>query len=187
MFRQSASQFAIAAFGVMMTAGLAVAQYGSRVPTSVEDIQRQAVGRGYSVGSVNKIALRNAQGYLPSGSSLGKRSYGPSNLGLSPGPASKPFSTYTPPPTTSPYLNLFREDLEGGSDFNYQTLVRPMLQQQAINEQLQRQTIETARRLQAVAAQADFNPQGSQSQYPTGHKTVFNYYGHYYTMPRQRR
>ena len=28
-------------------------------------------------------------------------------------------------PTVSPYLNLFREDFDGGGDFNYQTLVRP--------------------------------------------------------------
>jgi hypothetical protein len=83
---------------------------------------------------------------------------------------------------------LFREDFDGNSDLNYNTLVRPMLQQQQFNEQMQRQSIEIAKRLQSLAAQADFNPQGSESQYPTGHKTVFNYLGHYYPAPaRQRR
>jgi hypothetical protein len=83
---------------------------------------------------------------------------------------------------------LFREDFDGNSDLNYQTLVRPMQQQQRFNEQIQRESMEIARRLQSIAAQPDFNPQGSESQYPTGHKTVFNYTGHYYPMPvRQRR
>jgi hypothetical protein len=70
--------------------------------------------------------------------------------------------------------------LEGGSDFNYNTLVRPQLQQQQINRQVQRQGMEFARQLQSVAAQSDFNPQGSKDMYPTGHQTVYRYFGHYY-------
>ena len=83
-------------------------------------------------------------------------------------------------PTVSPYLNLFRDDLDGSGDFNYQTLVRPMLQQQQYNQQAQRQSLEISRRLQAIAAQGDFNAAGSKDQYPTGHQTVFQYYGHHY-------
>jgi hypothetical protein len=112
---------------------------------------------------------------------------GPSSFDLGSGAISKPFSSYSPSPTVSPYLNLFREDLQGESDLNYQTLVRPMLQQQQFNEQMQRQGIEIAQRLQSIAAQADYNPQGSQSMYPTGHKTVFNYLGHFYPAPARRR
>jgi hypothetical protein len=96
---------------------------------------------------------------------------------------SKPFSSYTTAPTVSPYLNLFRNDLNGQSDFNYSTLVKPQLQQQQLNQQLERQNLQTNRRLTSIAAQADFNAQGSKDEYPTGHQTVFNYMGHYYQTP----
>jgi hypothetical protein len=179
----------MAALGVTFAVSVAVAQqYEGRAPTSVEQIRGQDIGSGYSVGSLNQIALRNAQGFLSNPGRTAARSGAPSSLGLSSGASSKPFSTYSPAPTVSPYLNLFREDFDGNSDLNYNTLVRPMLQQQQFNEQMQRQSIEIAKRLQSLAAQADFNPQGSESQYPTGHKTVFNYLGHYYPAPaRQRR
>jgi hypothetical protein len=82
-------------------------------------------------------------------------------------------------------MNLFREDLDGNSDFNYQTLVRPQLQQQQFNQQLDRQAQDTAQRLQQISAQADFKPQGNENQAPTGHQTVFMYYGHYYPTARR--
>ena len=115
------------------------------------------------------------------GTSASNRSRVPSQLG---GGAyrSKPFSSYSPQPTVSPYMNLFRVDLGGSSDFNYSTLVRPQLQQQQVNEQLERQNLQNARRLQSIAAQADFNPEGSKDQYPTGHQTAFGYTGHYYPV-----
>lgn len=93
---------------------------------------------------------------------------------------SKPFSSYQSSPTVSPYLNLFRTDLQGGGNFNYSTLVQPQLQQQQLNQQMERQNSQTNRRLQSIAAQSDYNAQGSKDQYPTGHQTVFNYMGHYY-------
>ncbi len=96
---------------------------------------------------------------------------------------SKPFSSYTSAPTVSPYLNLFRTDLNGGGNFNYSTLVQPQLQQQQVNQQLERQAIQSNRRLTSIAAQSAFNPQGSKDEYPTGHQTVFNYMGHYYQAP----
>jgi hypothetical protein len=74
--------------------------------------------------------------------------------------------------------------LNGGSNFNYSTLVQPQLQQQQLNQQLERQNLQTNRRLQAIAAQADFNPEGSKDEYPTGHQTVFQYMGHYYPVAR---
>ena len=98
----------------------------------------------------------------------------------------KPFSSYSAQPTVSPYLNLFRTDLTDGGNFNYSTLVQPQLQQQQMNQQLERQNTQTNRRLQSLAAQSDYNPQGAKDQYPTGHQTVFNYMGHYY-QPAQVR
>ena len=107
-------------------------------------------------------------------------------LGTSSSLRSKPFSSYTASPTVSPYLNLFRDDFSGQRDFNYSTLVKPALQQQQLNQQIQRQNMELSRRVQSIAAQNDYNPQGSKDQYPTGHQTVFMYYGHYFPQVRRQ-
>jgi len=145
-----------------------------------------------SGSSLNQIALRNAQALMANNAPQ-QSSMGAARIGLGVGGTSssgyKPFAGYTPTPTVSPYLNLFRTDLRGDNAFNYSTLVQPLLQQQQTNQQLQRQQMQVARRLQAIAAQNEYNPQGSKELYPTGHQTVFQYLGHYYpaTQPRQRR
>lgn len=96
----------------------------------------------------------------------------------------KPFSNFSQGPTVSPYLNLFRVDQNGFQGFNYSTLVEPELRQQQMNQQQRQQNLQTSRRIQAIAAQADYNPQGSKEEYPTGHQTVFGYMGHYYPAVR---
>ena len=131
---------------------------------------------------VGQSSSRFANNFSTSMSSLSR---GPSTFGVGANSIrNKPFSSYSAPPSVSPYLNLFRVDLGGGSDFNYSTLVRPQLQQQQRNDELERQNLQNARRLQSIAAQADYNPQGAKDQYPTGHQTVFNYTGHYYPVAR---
>lgn len=107
----------------------------------------------------------------------------PSSIGTSTS-GNKPFSSYSSPPTVSPYMNLFRVDLNGNNNFNYSTLVRPQLQQQQMNQQLERQNLQNSRRIQSIAAQADYNPQGAKDMYPTGHQTAFSYMGHYYPQTR---
>jgi hypothetical protein len=138
---------------------------------------------------LNLIALQNAREHVPYvGQTTTRTSSAPRiGLGLGPSGASKPFSSYSPEPTVSPYLNLFREDIEGNSDLNYNTLVRPQLQQQAINQQVQRQNLELSRQIQSVAAQSDFNPQGAKDIYPTGHPTAYRYFGHFYPSMSVRR
>jgi bacillopeptidase F (M6 metalloprotease family) len=84
-------------------------------------------------------------------------------------------------------LNLFREDRNGNDDFNYQTLVRPQLQQNALNQQFQRQNLDLSRRVQSIAAHNAYQPQGATDVYPTGHETAFGYTGHYYPQQAQRR
>jgi hypothetical protein len=141
----------------------------------------------YSIDRTVRNVLNRAQIQGVGGvtqSSLPRRSY--SDLGLSPSSAGKPFAGVTPSPTVSPYLNLFREDLSGNDDLNYQTLVRPQLEQQRVNAQVQRQNMELSRRVQSLSARSDYNPQGNQNQYPTGHPTVFNYHGRYYPSARRR-
>jgi hypothetical protein len=46
--------------------------------------------------------------------------------------------------------------------------------------------MELSRRLQAISAQSDFNPRGSEQQFPTGHQTVFRYYGRFYPAMNAR-
>jgi hypothetical protein len=135
------------------------------------NLQQQQLNSGYS--GVRNPSLAAPMPYSGGGSRI--------NFGVNTASrGSKPFSSYQSSPTVSPYLNLFRTDLQGGGNFNYSTLVQPQLQQQQLNQQLERQTSQTNRRLQTIAAQSDYNAQGSKDQYPTGHQTVFNYMGHYY-------
>jgi hypothetical protein len=179
----------------LLTGGVAIAQLGGpasdvggNASRELSRIYTQGVGNGYSGTSLNQISLRSAQARVPN---VGQSAAPSARIGLGAGgsgsAARKPFSGYSSAPTVSPYLNLFREDFDGSSDFNYNTLVRPMLQQQQFNEQVQRQSMEVATRLQTIAAQADFNPQGSTTQAPTGHQTVFNYHSHYYPAQRPKR
>ena len=191
--------FSVALLMGLSIAGLASAQgvpFGNPKPLSetggyaaqqLRSIYRRAIGTGYSVDSLNQQTMNRGVARVPN---VGQASAPGARLdtGLGAfGNSRKPFAGYTPAPTVSPYLNLFREDLDGQSDLNYQTLVRPQLQQQATNERLQREALELNSRLQAISAQADFNPAGSRSQPPTGHQTVFMYYGHYYPALQQRR
>jgi hypothetical protein len=168
-----------------------LSRVGGPTEETMNQIVRQSVGQGYNVQSLNLIALQNSRSgvpYVGQQSTRGTASGPRLPFGSGGSSTAKPFTSFSPEPTVSPYLNLFREDFEGNSDLNYNTLVRPMLQQQAVNQQVQRQAQDLQRQLQSVAAQSDFNPQGAKDVYPTGHQTVFRYYGHYYpTMGRQRR
>jgi len=165
--------------------GTCLAQSGYVANQQLNVLNRRSVGTGYTGSGINSDALRRSQNLLPN---VGQRTAIPGGqIGVAPTRVGKPFSNYSPTPTVSPYLNLFRQDLSGNSDFNYQTLVKPMLQQQQFNQQSQRQNYEIARRVQSIAAQADYNMEGSKDQYPTGHQTAFGYYGRYYPGFQQAR
>jgi hypothetical protein len=159
--------------------------------SELQSIYRQDVGQGFTSQSLNSIALQNAQarvgfvGQTSAGSGGPRSSITPS---LSPGRSAKPFQSVSSSPTVSPYMNLFREDFDGGSDLNYQTLVRPQFQQMQQNQQFQRDLMEQNYKVQKISAQTAFqNPAGSESVYPTGHQTAFGYYGRYYPSMSQPR
>lgn len=162
--------------------------------SELQSIYRQDVGQGFTSQSLNSIALQNAQarvGYVGQTTPGTSGAARPSTVStLSPGRSSKPFQSVSSSPTVSPYMNLFREDFDGGSDLNYQTLVRPQFQQMQQNQQFQRDLMEQNYKVQKISAQTAFqNPAGSESVYPTGHQTAFGYYGRYYpgmTQPRGR-
>ena len=197
MFQKYLCQLCLVGFG-LLSCSVAVGQVpirgnptplsdtGGYAAESLRSIYRTGIGTGYSVSSLNHLSLNSARAQVPNvGQSTARGSR--IDTGLGGFNANKPFSTFSPSPTVSPYLNLFREDLDGNSDLNYQTLVRPMIQQQELNQQLQRQNYAINQRLQQIAAQGDYNAQGSESQPPTGHQTVFGYYGHYYPALGQQR
>lgn len=169
--------------------------------SELERLRGNAIGQGYTADSINAQALIGArplvgiQGVGSGGvvtSSLGR------NSGGSPRKAatfdsfggrttsSKPFSSVSSSPTISPYLNLFRQNLDDNTD-NYNTLVRPQLQQQQINQNFQREAQAITRHVQSLSAKPAFNPQGSEQYLPTGHPTGFMNYSHFYPSASTRR
>ncbi len=82
-------------------------------------------------------------------------------------------------PTVSPYLNLLNNDAFGTT--NYQSLVRPLVQQgNAIN----RQGGQLNRLQQQVTSQRAAG--GGYAPSATGHVTFFMNYSHYYQAPAER-
>jgi len=159
---------------------------GGVAGNEMRGIYRQSIGNDYTVSQV----IQNTRNQMSSQASyVGQeiRSGARYDVPVSAAPTSKPFSGFTPSPTVSPWMNMFREDLSGTGDLNYQTLVRPQLNQERINRQVERQNMELGQRVQAMSARNAYNPEGSQQMYPTGHPTTFMNYGHYYPVSRRHR
>jgi hypothetical protein len=157
---------------------------GGYTGQSLRNIYRSDVGTGYTVQSLNNIALSNAQARVPYVGQQQQQTTPAATIGPGIGARSnKPFSSISTTPTISPYLNLFNTSRTGTSAFNYQTLVRPQLQQQALNQAQQRQNLDVDRKVQALAARGAYTNEtaGSDQETPTGHQTTFMYYGHYYS------
>jgi hypothetical protein len=79
--------------------------------------------------------------YVPSAPSMSSMATPYSSTALPYAPTAavdKPFTGYTPPPTYSPYMNLYRNNPRGLVD-NYYSLVRPLAQQDNINQQMRGQ------------------------------------------------
>ncbi|TWT46718.1 SlyX family protein [Botrimarina hoheduenensis] len=154
--------------------------------------RRETSGINYTVANINQNVLNQSTGIFNGigvSSGLTRASQYRVDSSLRPaGPAAKPFSGITRRPTVSPYLSLFNESLDDNFE-TYTTLVRPQLQQQRLNDQLQRQTQLLNQRFQELSARPAFNPQGSEQALATGHPTFFNNtFGFYPTAggPRRR-
>jgi hypothetical protein len=187
---RSAAVFGFCALALLSSTQMAVAQVDTPISTTggdtgeaLKSLYRSDVGTGYTINSLNAIALQNAQATVPYVGQSGSVDDTPAAT-IGPGigaRSTKPFSSITSTPTVSPYLNLFRTSTNGTSAFNYQTLVRPQLQQQAINQSQQRQNLEVDRKVQALAARGAYSSAaGSDQQAPTGHQSTYMNYGHYY-------
>jgi hypothetical protein len=196
MHRATIFSMTAAALSLFLSNDSALAQYVPKPRSSVggysgqelRQIYTQDIGQGFTAESQNFLANQQARSTVPyvgqSTTAYGTQRLG---LGISSSRGEKPFSNVSSRPAVSPYLNLFREDFEGSGDFNYQTLVRPQLQQQQFNQRVQDESQALSRRVQQISASAAYNPQGSRSQYPTGHQTVFGYYGRFYPGMSARR
>ena len=77
--------------------------------------------------------------------------------------------------TVSPYLNLIQNEGLGVPD--YQTLVRPMVEQRRRNVETERQISA----LQSAVVSNNVQDQRGEAYFrPTGHATGFFYYSHFY-------
>ena len=151
--------------------------------SAMKQIRNQSVGSGYTVESIRQGILNQNRAF---GASTGFFPVATTNSSLTSsmpmGGGSKPFSNLQPTSTVSPYLNLFNQGPTGRSQTldNYNLLVRPMLDQQRMNSQVQRQQQQMNMQVQAIAARPDFEFAGSKNIIPTGHQTGFGYYSHFY-------
>lgn len=149
------------------------------ISTLLNQSRSQAASDGVRNFQTYNTSVSSGTGQFRSG---GVSTFGPGSIS-----DSKPFTNIDRPPTVSPYLRLFDTTVGGGSSSidNYNTLVRPQLEQQAFNTNVVRQAQVLNQRVQQISARPDFNPQGSDRMMATGHTTTFGYYSHFY--PRRRR
>ncbi|MEM6328645.1 MAG: hypothetical protein AAF790_00195 [Planctomycetota bacterium] len=160
-----------------------LAQSTIRAPViGVGSIDRRIGSTGRMASSVSGASGSVTRVGAPRAPSLGLNRGG---RGL--GGGQRPFSNLNRRPSISPYLNLFRGDNNftgSNDDLNYQTLVRPQLQQQQFNRRAALAAQQMNARLQNLAAQPAFAPTGSQTLIPTGSPAAYRFYSHYY--PGQR-
>ena len=97
----------------------------------------------------------------------------------------KPFSSVSRGPSVTPYLGL--TGLPTGGATNYYANVKPQLEQQRVNQRAQQQNLKFQHQLNQMAAQAPFDPKGSEQMAPTGHAAVYLNLGGYYPEPPQPR
>jgi hypothetical protein len=86
---------------------------------------------------------------------------------------------YNTKPTVSPYLNLLQNNQNLPQ---YQTLVRPFLEQQSINDFNQRESQLMRRQINTLQGRSAGAGTGVGPMRSTGHPTRFMNYSHYYNM-----
>lgn len=175
-------------------AGAAVAVTSQQASRQIENLTGPSTAEATNARILTELRGRplNAGGLLGVRSNVfGAATTAPASFGVPTGGAGvqRPFQNATLGPTVSPYLQLFNSDVSSPTSAidNYQTLVRPQLQQQNFNRQLQRQQQQLNARVQQISAQSAFQPQGSEQMMATGHRTLFGYYGRFYPTLGGRR
>lgn len=157
-----------------------------------------AGGGGFSIAGTNAQILNQSRAFAASNginpfptanSSISSSGPRVPSFGGRGGSVSKPFGSLRRDSTVSPYLSLFNETSSGQDTTidNYNVLVRPQLQQQSTNRQLQRQSQQLNARVQSISAQSAFTTTGSERMMATGHQTTFGYYSRFYPALNRRR
>lgn len=172
---------------------------GSTTGSLLRNIQLGSSGGGaFSIDATNSQILNQSRAFAASN---GINAYPTANSSISRsgprlptmpgvgGSGAKPFANISPDSTVSPYLSLFNETSSGAATTidNYNVLVRPQLQQQSTNRQLQRQAQQLNARVQSISAQSAFETTGSERMMATGHQTTFGYYSRFYPALNRRR
>ena len=88
-------------------------------------------------------------------------------------------------PTVSPYLNLTRRETEFSSP-NYQTLVRPALEQRERESQQSSAMRQLQSQVVNMQGQMALSQQRQRGQFSSGHPTRFFTYLHYYPQLNRR-
>jgi hypothetical protein len=101
-------------------------------------------------------------------------------------PTQKPFSSFNRSSGLTPYMGLLASNPFTSTTDNYFSVVRPQIEQQKINEQLQQRNLQLQRQLNDIALQASASPTGDKDRAPTGHVSVYMNYGGYYTPVQPR-
>ena len=166
----------IVASGCVFCTKVVFAQASSTSSYTQNLLNRQSRGTSSSYFGVDRIKSRNQSRLTPTAGVAGlNRISLPTSFSSSLSPR-KPFSGVTRGPTVSPYLALSRPF---GSATDYQTIVRPLREQQRQQQQQQRYNIQNQRRLNSMAAKAPFNTRGDENAAPTGHGAGFQRLGTY--------
>lgn len=90
---------------------------------------------------------------------------------------SRPFENYNRRPTMSPYMNLVNNNV--GTATNYQSLVRPQLDQNNFNNQ-SASAIKNLQRQVSTPQSSKSSSEGNLKLRKTGHAAVRGNYSHYY-------
>ncbi len=90
---------------------------------------------------------------------------------------SRPFESYARKPAVSPYMNLINNN--NGVATNYQSLVRPQLDQNNFNNQSSA-AIKSLQRQAGASQNSKSSSEGNLKLRATGHAAVRGNYSHYY-------
>jgi hypothetical protein len=94
----------------------------------------------------------------------------------------KQFGNYSRKPAVSPYMQLLNN--QNGTATNYQSLVRPQLDQNSFN----RQSASAIKQLQTQASRgpSQSGSEGNQKLRATGHRASRENYSHYFPAMKQK-
>jgi hypothetical protein len=170
---------------LMVTSRPVQAQNGYAA-TELNQIQSVGNANIYSTDRIRNSVYNAALPNLGAGAGIGGNLF--KNVLNRP---NKPFASVSKGPSVTPYLALDQPFTNTATQ--YYTQVRPQLEQQRLNQQMQHQSQMMQRQLSEVTARPPYDPRGSEYLAPTGHAAGFmslgNYmnYGGYYQQPRPAR